>query len=336
MYLTDKKVVVLGAAGAIGSNAVQTLLATKTANDVVMYDPIEAPLEGAAEEIYHSAFPGAAVTWTTDIAQALTGADYIITSGGAPRKEGMTREDLRKSNAEIAKGLGLDIKKYTPDCKLVIVIFNPADITGLTTLVHSGLPPGRVTTLAALDSTRLQTALAQHFKVAQDKVKGTRTYGGHGEQMAVFKEGVSIEATSLTSILGGEKVNGIEMTADEWKEIQEHVRAGGARVIKLRGRSSFQSPAQQSVFMLRAVLGAEDYEWPCGAYVNDEKFPHIMMAMKVKIEGGELTWQMPEGDEEDLGALGESYKHLADLRDVTIADGILPPISEWRGHNSHL
>ena len=336
MYLTDKRVAVLGAAGAIGSNIVQTLLATRTTGNVSMYDPIEGPLEGAAEEIYHSAFPGANVTWTSDISESLTGTDYIITAGGAPRKEGMTREDLRMSNAEIAKGLGLDIKKYTPDCKLVIVIFNPADITGLTTLVHSGLPSGRVTTLAALDSTRLQTALAQHFKVSQEKVKGTRTYGGHGEQMAVFKGGVSVDGIPLTKILEGEKVGGTGMTADEWKKVQDHVRDGGARVIKLRGRSSFQSPAQQSVFMLRAVLGGEDYEWPCGAYVNSETFAHIMMAMKVKIEGGEISWQMPQGDEEDMGALTESYKHLADLRDVTIADGILPPISEWPEHNPNL
>lgn len=336
MYLTDRKVAVLGAAGAIGSNLVQALLATKTANDIVMYDPIEAALEGAAEEIYHSAFPGAVVTWTTDVAKAMTGADYIITSGGAPRKEGMTREDLRKSNAEIARQLGLDIKRHTPDCKFVIVIFNPADITGLTTLVHSGLPPGRVSTLAALDSTRLQTALAQHFRIPQDKVNGTYTYGGHGEQMAVFKEGVIIDGVPLTRILKGEKVGGIGMAADDWKNIKEHVRGGGARVIKLRGRSSFQSPAQQSVFMLRAILGAEDYEWPCGAYIKAGKFTHIMMAMKVRITKGEIVWQMPRGDEEDMDALNESYKHLAALRDATIADGILPPIPDWPKHNRHL
>ena len=79
----------------------------------------------------------------------------------------MTREDLLKGNAEIAAQLGRDIKAYCPDLKLCIVIFNPADITGLTTLVHSGLASNRVATLAALDSTRLQTAQAQHFRVAR-------------------------------------------------------------------------------------------------------------------------------------------------------------------------
>ena len=81
--------------------------------------------------------------------------------------------------------LGENIKRYCPNAEFVVIIFNPADITGLTTLVHGGLQPGRVSTLAALDSTRLQTKLAQHFAIAQDEVTGCTTYGGHGEKTRV-------------------------------------------------------------------------------------------------------------------------------------------------------
>ena len=49
MYLTNEKVAVLGAAGAIGSNLVQSLLQTGTANRISMYDPLEGPLKGSAE-----------------------------------------------------------------------------------------------------------------------------------------------------------------------------------------------------------------------------------------------------------------------------------------------
>lgn len=335
MYLTNEKVAVLGAAGAIGSNLAQALLASGTTSTVGMYDPFAQGLEGAAEEIYHCGFPNADVTWSTDIGEVLTGASYIISSGGAPRKEGMTREDLRRDNAQIAKQLGLDIKKYCPDCKFAIIIFNPADITGLTTLVHSGLAPGRVSTLAALDSTRLQTKLAQHFNILQSKVTGCRTYGGHGEQMAVFKGGINIDGISLEDILKGKKANGIGMSAEEWAAVQQHVRGGGARIIQLRGRSSFQSPAQQSVFMLNGMLG-QPYEWPCGAYVSGEGFDHIMMAMPSTLSDKGVTWSMPKGADEDIAALRESYGHLVALRDQTIADGILPPLSEWKKSNPHL
>jgi hypothetical protein len=112
------------------------------------YDPYEPGVKGAAEEMYHCAFPGANVSYTSDIKEALTDAKYIISSGGAPRKEGMTREDLLKGNAQIAEQLGKDIKSYCPDVKFAVIIFNPADITGLVTLVHSGLHPSKVGTWA--------------------------------------------------------------------------------------------------------------------------------------------------------------------------------------------
>lgn len=50
----------------------------------------------------------------------------------------MTREDLLKGNAEIAAQFGKDLRAYCPDVKHVVVIFNPADITGLITLLYSG------------------------------------------------------------------------------------------------------------------------------------------------------------------------------------------------------
>ncbi len=336
MYLTDKKVVVLGAAGAIGSNMVQDLLSTGTANNISMYDPFEAGLEGAAEEIYHCAFPGARVSWTTDEAAAMTGASFVLSSGGAPRKEGMTREDLLRGNCEIAKGLGENIKRYCPSAEFVVIIFNPADITGLTTLVHSGLQPGRVSTLAALDSTRLQTKLSHHFGVAQDEVTGCTTYGGHGEKMAVFKGTIAVKGVKLTDILAGATVNGKALSGDEWAVIQTAVRGGGARIIKLRGRSSFQSPAHQTVEMLRGFVRGGGYPWPCGVYFKDGPYSKVMMAADVDFTPNGLTGRIPAGDAEDMAALQDSYVHLCSMRDEIIAEGLLPPVSEWRSVNGNL
>lgn len=336
MYLTDKKVAVMGAAGAIGSNLVQDLLSSGTANRIAMYDPFAAGLEGAAEEIHHCGYPGAHVTWTTDEGEALQGASYIVSSGGAPRKEGMTREDLLRGNCEIAKGLGENIRRHCPGAEFAIIIFNPADITGLTTLVHSGLKPGFVTTLAALDSTRLQTRLAQHFGVHKDEVTGCRTYGGHGEKMAVFKSSIAVRGVALKEILAGAQVNGRGMSPDEWEAIQEHVRNGGARIIKLRGRSSFQSPARQSVEMLRGRIQGGGYPWPCGVYFREGEFKNVMMAADVDFTDQGLVPRLPEGDPDDMAALRDSYQHLCKLRDEIIAAGLLPPVSEWRGVNPNL
>lgn len=336
MYLTHKKVAVLGAAGAIGSNLVQDLLSTGTAHRIAMYDPYAPGLEGAAEEILHCAYPKADITWTTDVGEALEGAAYIISSGGAPRRDGMTREDLLLSNCEIARQLGRDIRRYAPEAEFVIIIFNPADVTGLTTLVHSGLSPRYVSTLAALDSTRLRSELAKHFSVPPDDVEGCATYGGHGEMMAVFSEGVRVQGVPLQDLLAGASVNGRSLSREQWQGIQEAVRKGGSRIIQLRGRSSFQSPAHQSVEMLRARIGCLPYPWPCGAYFSDGPYSHVMMAAPVSFSVFGMEARLPDGNSDDRQALAQSYEHLCRLRDEVIAAGLLPPISEWPSVNPNL
>lgn len=331
--ITEDKLVIVGAAGAIGSNMVQSALTMGLTPNVALYDPFEAGLEGAAEEIYHCAFPGARVTWTTDIAEALSGADYLISSGGAPRKEGMTREDLLKGNCEIAAQLGKDIKAHCPNLKMGVIIFNPADITGLTVQVHSGLAPGKIATLAALDSTRLQTALAQHFGIPQDEVTGCRTYGGHGEQMAVFASTARVQGTPLTDLIGTDR-----LTEEDWAALRLRVQQGGKRIIQLRGRSSFQSPAHQSVLMVKAAMDGKGYDWPCGVYVNDPVlgFEKIAMAMETTLSSAGVKYTMPKGTDAELAELRESYQHLCKLRDEVIDMGVLPRLGQWGAINQNL
>ena len=136
-FVTNEKLTIVGAAGMIGSNMAQTALMMRLTPNICLYDPFGPALEGVAEELYHCAFEGVNITWTTDIKEALTGAAYVVSSGGAARKAGMTREDLLKGNAQIAEDFGKSIKEYCPDVKHVVVIFNPADITGLITLQGS-------------------------------------------------------------------------------------------------------------------------------------------------------------------------------------------------------
>ena len=330
-FLTNDKLTIVGAAGMIGSNMVQTAIMMGLTPNICAYDPYAPALKGVAEEMYQCGFEGVGLTYTSDIGEALRGAKYIISSGGAARKAGMTREDLLKGNAQIAEQFGKDIRAYCPDVKHVVVVFNPADITGLVTLVYSGLKPTQVSTLAALDSTRLQTALAQHFGIAQDEVTGCRTYGGHGEQMAVFASTASVGGKPLVSLIGTPR-----LTAEQWESIRGHVVQGGKQIIELRGRSSFQSPAYLSVEMIRAAMGGAPFRWPAGVYVNTGDFRHIMMAMETTIDKDGVHYKLPRGTADEASELRASYVHLAKLRDEVIAMGILPPIAEWGKYNPNL
>ena len=209
-FLTNEKLTIVGAGGMIGSNMVQTAAMMRLTPNICLQDVYEPALQGVYEEMRHCGFEGMNFTYTTDSAEALKDAKYVISSGGAARKAGMTREDLLKGNAQVAEQLGKDIKAYCPDCKHVVIIFNPADITGLITLIYSGLKPSQVTTLAALDSTRLQSELAKYFKLPQSAVTGCSTFGGHGEQMAVFASTAKVDGTPLTDLIGTPKLSAEE------------------------------------------------------------------------------------------------------------------------------
>ncbi len=328
-FLTDEKLVIVGAAGMIGSNMVQTALMMNLTSNICLYD-VFSP-EGVAEEMRHCGFDGATITATTDVAEAFKDAKYIISSGGAPRKEGMTREDLLKGNCEIAEQLGKNIKTYCPDVKHVVIIFNPADLTGLVTLLYSGLKPSQVTTLAGLDTTRLQSALAKKFGVMQNEIKGCATYGGHGEQMAVFGSSVEVAGRKLTDIIGTE-----EFPEAEWEQMKKDVTQGGAAIIKLRGRSSFQSPSQLSVEMIRSVMGGEKFRFPAGTYVKNEKYNHIMMAMDTTLDQNGCSYKMPVGTAEELAKLDASYEHLCKMRDELVTLNIVPELEKWSEINPNL
>ena len=213
--------------------------------------------------------------------------------------------------------------------KHVVVIFNPADVTALTALIHSGLKPNQLTSLAALDSTRLQQQLAQEFGVQQDKVTEAYTYGGHGEQMAVFASKAKIDGKPFAEL---------PLSEERWAEIKHMTIQGGSNIIKLRGRSSFQSPAYQAVKMIEGAMGGEPFTWPAGCYVNCDKcgFKNVMMAMPTVIDKDGVRFTMPEGTAEELAALQASYEHLQKMRDEIIGLGIIPPVENWKDENPNL
>lgn len=327
-FLTNDKLVIVGAAGMIGSNMAQTAAMMRLTPNLCLYDPYAPGLEGVYEELMQSGFEGMNLTFTTSVAEAFKDAKYMISSGGAPRKAGMTREDLLKGNAQIAEDFGKNVRQYCPDVRHIVVVFNPADITGLIAMLYAGIKPSCVTTLAALDSTRLRTELAKYFKISPDKISNPRTFGGHGEQMAVFASTALVDGRPLPQIIGTK-----ELPAEEWEAMKQRVIQGGKNIINLRGRSSFQSPAYLSVEMIAAAMGGKPFRWPAGAYVNNDHFKHIMMACETTISKNGVKVEPLAGNADERRELERSYEHLCKLRDEVIEMGILPPIADWHKLN---
>ena len=197
-------------------------------------------------------------------------------------------------------------------------------------LIYAGIRPSLLSSLAALDSTRLRSELAKYFKISPDEIRNCRTYGGHGEQMAGSASTTLVAGRPLSELIGK------EMPEGDWADLQQRVIQGGKHIIDLRGRSSFQSPAYLSIEMIAAAMGGQPFRWPAGTYVSNDKFNHIMMAMETSITKDGVTYKEVAGSPSEQEELEKSYEHLCKLRDEVIEMGIIPAIKDWHALNPNI
>nr|MDQ3746441.1 malate dehydrogenase [Acidobacteriota bacterium] len=116
------KITVVGA-GNVGATAAHWL-ASKELGDVVLVDIVEGMPQGKALDLAQAApiegFDSALVGATNDYAPT-AGSDVVIITSGLPRKPGMSRDDLLKTNAGIVSSVVDEVVKYSPDSILIIV-----------------------------------------------------------------------------------------------------------------------------------------------------------------------------------------------------------------------
>merc|ERR1712139_541801 len=88
--------------------------------------------------------------------EALTGCSLVLIPAGMPRKPGMTRDDLFKVNADIAKGLVEACAKYCPNAILCMIV-NPVNsvVPAMAELYKKkGLDPKKIIGVTTLDCVR--------------------------------------------------------------------------------------------------------------------------------------------------------------------------------------
>ena len=120
------KITIVGA-GFVGSTAAHWI-AAKELGDIVMVDIVEGIPQGKGLDLLEaSPIEGfdLNVIGTNDYADTAN-SDVIIVTSGAPRKPGMSREDLIKVNANITRDCIEKAALYSPDA-VIIMVNNPLD-----------------------------------------------------------------------------------------------------------------------------------------------------------------------------------------------------------------
>ncbi|HZI18014.1 MAG TPA: malate dehydrogenase, partial [Pyrinomonadaceae bacterium] len=177
------KITVVGA-GNVGATAAHWL-AAKELGDVVLVDVVEGVPQGKSLDLAQAApiegFDVRLTGATNDYAET-AGSDIVIITAGLPRKPGMSRDDLLKTNAEIVSNVVDQVVKYSPD-SILIIVSNPLDAMCQVALKRSGFPKHRVIGMAGvLDSARMRCFLAEALDVSVENVTAF-VLGGHGDTM---------------------------------------------------------------------------------------------------------------------------------------------------------
>jgi malate dehydrogenase len=258
---TERTKIALIGAGQIGGT-LALLCGQRNLGDVVLYDVVEGMPQGKALDLSHLApvfgldFK---VTGTNSMAD-IAGADLCIVTSGLPRKPGMSRDDLVKTNAEIVRSVAKGIREYAPNA-FVIVVTNPLDAMVYLMQRETGFPAQRVVGMAGvLDTARYQAFLAQELQVSVSSVSAF-VLGGHGDDMVPVRSFTTCNGIPVEKLISSERLDAIE----------KRVRgAGGEVVALLKTGSAFYSPAASAIQMAEAYLFNQRRVLAAAACLNGE------------------------------------------------------------------
>ena len=301
----DKKVTVVGA-GNVGATTAQRLC-EKELCDVVLIDIVEGIPQGKALDLTEAApieKHDAHLTGTNGY-DASKGSDVIIITAGIPRKPGMSRDDLLKTNAGIIRDVTQQVANLSPDSALIIVS-NPLDAMCHVALETSGFPKNRVMGMAGvLDSARFRAFIAMELNVS---VENTHAFvlGGHGDTMVPLPRYSTVAGIPITEL----------MTAERIDSLVERTANGGAEIVSLlKTGSAYYAPASAAVEMTESILKDKKKILPCAAYLEGEYGIHnlyIGVPVKLGLSGIEEIIQITLTNDEQT-ALQKSADAVKEL-----------------------
>jgi malate dehydrogenase len=247
------------------------------------------------------------------------GSDIVVITSGLPRKPGMSRDDLLKTNAGIVEAVTKNAVALSPSA-ILMLLTNPLDAMCHIALRASGFPPRRVFGQAGiLDTARFRAFLAQETGLSVAEINAY-VLGGHGDDMVPILGSTNVGGVPISKLIPQERL----------EAIVERTRKGGGEIVALlKTGSAFYAPSAALAQMIDAVLNDRKRILPCSVYtgtngggygINDLYLglPAIIGSAGVeKIVSMELTDSEKEALQKSAGSVQEL---------VTALRGFDPPM----------
>jgi malate dehydrogenase len=258
--MNNRKVGIIGA-GAVGATAAYSLAMMGTCREIVLFDIAEGVAEGKAIDIAQATHysPQPTIVTAAKTPADVKECDIVVITAGVPRKGDMTREDLLMINAKIIKSVTEDVMKYSPDA-IIISVSNPLDV--MTYAIHkiTGWESRRIIGMAgALDGSRMAYQIYKKLGYGAGQT-GALVIGDHGQNMIPLPEKVQVGDVPTTDLL----------TSEEFKDIIERTRNGGAEIVKYLGTSGYYGPGRAIAHMVEAILNDSRTVVSCSVLLDGE------------------------------------------------------------------
>jgi malate dehydrogenase len=292
-----KKITVIGA-GNVGATCANVIAHKDLCREVVLVD-----IKDSINDF------NTRVTGVTNNYLATKGSGVIVITSGIPRKPGMSRDDLIKTNAGIVKEVTEKAIRYSPDA-IIIVVSNPLDVMTYAAYQAANKDHRKVFGMAGiLDTGRYKAFIAQALDVSPKDIHAM-LMGGHGDSMVPLRRYTSVAGVPITELLNDEELD----------KIDERTRKGGGELVNLMGTSAWYAPGAAAAMMVEAIVDDENRIYPVCAYLNGEYgLKDIYMGVPVKLgkNGIEEVIELQMNDREKA-MLKESAKSIRNAMNALI------------------
>ncbi|MBL7903775.1 MAG: malate dehydrogenase [Bacteroidales bacterium] len=270
-----KKITVIGA-GNVGATCANVIAHKDLTREVVLVDIKDGVAEGKALDIWQTSsinnFNTRVVGVTNDYLKT-KGSSIVVITSGLPRKPGMSRDDLIKTNALIVKEVTEKVVKYSPEA-IIIVVSNPLDVMTYAAYRAARKHSSKVFGMAGiLDTGRYKAFIAEALDVSPKDIHSL-LLGGHGDSMVPLPRFTSVSGIPITDLLNTEEI----------EKIVDRTKKGGGELVNLMGTSAWYAPGAAAAQMVEAIVDDQKRIFPVCTLLNGEyNLKDVYMGVPVKL-----------------------------------------------------
>ncbi len=304
-----KRITVIGA-GNVGATCANVIAQKELATEVVILDIKEGVAEGKALDIWQSSsinnFNTRVVGVTNDYLRT-KGSGVVVITSGLPRKPGMSRDDLIKTNAGIVKSVVEQVIKYSPDA-IIIIVSNPLDVMTYAAHVASNKASNKVFGMAGiLDAGRYKAFIAEALNLSP-KCISALLMGGHGDTMVPLPRYTTVSGIPVLEMIDEKSLDAIV----------ERTKKGGGELVNLMGTSAWYAPGAAAAQMVESIVTDQKRVFPVCAKLDGEygqKDVYLGVPVKLGKEGIEEIIEL-DLNKDEMELLEASAKSVREVMAV--------------------